>query len=90
MVALRFVAGFGRDQQSSASARGAQTVGAQIEPFAALVLATLMVRYANHIPHAQHRGLVVAGDLCLDLALRVILDERVVPLAKQFLATDPR
>ncbi|MCY1281958.1 hypothetical protein D9M70_307800 [compost metagenome] len=38
--------------------------------------------YANHVPHAQHRGLVIAADLCLDLALGVILHERVVSLAK--------
>ncbi|MNT60127.1 hypothetical protein D3C72_1976850 [compost metagenome] len=81
-MALCVLAGFGRDQHPGASASRAPTVGAQLETFPALVLATITVRYANHVPHAQHRGLVIAADLCLDLALGVILHERVVSLAK--------
>ena len=76
-VGLCSCAGFGADEQAVLGAQYAMAVGAQLEAFAARVLAAGVVFDSCDVAQAQLAVLVVALELYLNLLLGVVQDEVV-------------
>ena len=87
-VGLRVGARFGGDEQALGRAHRAMSVGAQLEALAPRILAPRGVFDTPDVPHAQLAGLVVAAQLRLDLALRVVQHQVIAAPAAQLAAAD--